>query len=125
MSYNQGQIDALQKWGSVCGKQSSCEECIINSVKGEALTCQEFAAQFPAKFLSLITEMANDEYTFADEFATRFPNCNLSVENLAEVACRKALFEGYIDCHEGDCVECWKQSYVGDITEPVINTEDE
>lgn len=124
MSYNQGQIDALQKWGSACGKQPNCEACMINSVKGDGLTCQEFAAQFPAKFLSLLTEMSNSEYTFFDEYVTRFPNCNLDVDTLAEVACRKAVFEGYTGCDGGDCVSCWKQSYVGDVTESVDNSED-
>ena len=124
MSYNQGQIDAIQKWGSVCGKQPNCDECMINSVKGDGITCQEFAAQFPSKFLSLLTEMSNEEFTFADEYATRFPNCNLSVEELSQVACRKAVFEGYLECEGGDCVECWKQAYVGDVTEPVNNVDD-
>lgn len=124
MSYNQGQIDALQKWGNACGKQPNCDACMVNSVKGEGITCQEFAAQFPAKFLSLITEMSNSEYTFFDEYVTRFPNCNLDVETLANVACRKAIFEGYVGCDSGDCVECWKQAYVGDVTESVDNSED-
>ena len=125
-TYKQGQIDAIQMWGSTCGRQANCEECIINAVKGDELSCQEFASQFPSKYLSLLTEMSQNEYTYYDEYVIRFPQCNLGVEELSKCACRKALFEGYVTCDkdESACVDCWKQAYTGDITEVDTNIED-
>lgn len=116
-TYKQGQIDGIQLWGSTCSRQANCEDCLIHSVKGEELSCQEFATQFPSKFLSLISEMSSNDYTYFDEYVTRFPQCNLSVEDLSKCACRKAIFEGYTECDETNCEECWKETYVGDVTE--------
>ena len=67
--------------------------------------------------------MSNKEFTYFDEYNIRFPQSNLSVEALSEVACRKAIFEGFTGCEGGDCEACWKQAYVGDTTEVDSNTE--
>lgn len=116
-SYNQGEVDAIKLWGEVCGSQANCEQCPIGSIRGTNVTCQDFARQFPAKMLSLLKEMNNEDLTYFKEYCMRFPECNMSVEDLSMCACRKVIFEGYTDCSGGDCVNCWKEKYTGDITE--------
>lgn len=116
-SYKQGQIDALELWGKTCGKQGNCESCPIGSLRGANVSCQDFAKQFPAKMLSILTEMNEEEITYYQEYCMRFPECNLDAEDLAELACRKAVFEGYVGCEGGDCLACWNERYMGDVTE--------
>lgn len=116
-SYNQGMVDGIELWGTVCGKQSNCEQCPIGSIRGTNVTCQDFAKQFPAKMLSILKEMNEGQITYFEEYCTRFPECNMEIESLSQCACRKAIFEGYIGCEGGDCVACWNENYVGDVTE--------
>lgn len=123
-SYEQGKQDALELYGKVCGKQSSCSDCMIGQLRGESLTCQEFMAQFPGKMISLLTEMDSEKYTYFDEYVTRFPNCNLPLEALADIVCRKAVFEGFVACEGGDCKACWSEAYLSDITEENEDSED-
>lgn len=124
-SYQQGRIDALQLWGTVCGRHANCEECPIGSMRGANVTCQDFAKQFPAKMLSILQEMYEGQISFFEEYCTRFPNCNLDVETLAVCTCRKAVFEGYLDCDKANdsaaCEACWKEIYVADVTENGVN----
>lgn len=119
-SYQQGQIDAIQLWGTTCGKEANCIECPIGKIRGTGVTCQEFATQFPAKMLSLLKEMNEGEINYYEEYCIRFPECNLPVEVLAACTCRKAVFEGYLDCDKSDditaCEACWKERYISDIT---------
>lgn len=116
-AYERGKVDALEMWGRVCGKQSNCEQCAIGAIKDAGISCQDFARKFPSKFLSLLTEMDDGMVSYYEEYCYRFPDCNLSVEDLAQIACRKALFEGDCSCGgpESACVECWKQQYVSDV----------
>lgn len=123
-SYKQGMIDGIKLWGEVCGKQGNCEDCPIGTIRGANVTCQDFARQFPAKMLSILSEMNEGEITYHQEFCTRFPECNMDIETLADSACRKAIFEGYLECEGGDCVACWQQSYVGDVSEADDEDED-
>lgn len=120
-SYQQGMIDGLHLWGETCGRQGVCENCPIGSIRGTNVTCQDFARQFPAKMLSILKEMNEGQITFYEEFCLRFPNTNLSVEDLATVSCRKLMFEGYVDCpytEDSDkCLACWNEQYNGDVTE--------
>jgi hypothetical protein len=116
-SHQQGMIDAIKLWGTVCGQQGNCETCPIGSLRGANVTCQDFAKQFPAKMLSILKEMNEGEINYYQEYCTRFPECNLPVEVLAECACRKAIFEGYCDCEGGDCKACWEETYIADVTE--------
>lgn len=125
-SYQQGQIDGLKLWGEVCGRQGNCDMCPIGQIRGANVTCQDFARQFPAKMLSILTEMRDGMITFYEEYCTRFPECNLDVETLAECACRKAVFEGDLTCQESEhsnCVNCWKAKYTGDVTAEVSAEE--
>lgn len=115
-NYMQGMQDGLELYGRVCGKQSSCEECMVGQLKGNAVSCQEFMKQFPMKMLSFLTEMDSGDYSYFDEYVTRFPNCNLPIEDLSQIVCRKAIFEGYVECDSEDCLECWKEQYVTDVT---------
>ena len=125
--FKSGMIAGLEIYGRVCGKQANCEQCPVGSIRGTGVTCQDFAKQFPAKMLSILQEMDEGQLTFFEEYCTRFPNCNLSVEELAQIMCRKACFEGYCACEkEGqDCVDCWNETYVSDITEVDETTEGE
>lgn len=119
-SYNQGMIDGIKLWGEVCGKEGNCEGCPIGSIRGTNVTCQDFARQFPAKMLSILKEMNEGQLTYYEEYCTRFPECNLSVEELASCTCRKAVFEGFLGCEDADdrtvCENCWKEVYSSDVT---------
>lgn len=114
--YNQGKIDGIKLWGEACGRQGNCSECPIGSIRGAGVTCQEFARQFPAKMLSIMTEMQEGQITYYEEYCTRFPNSAVPVEVLAQIACRKAVFEGYLDCKSEDCLRCWNEKYITDVT---------
>ena len=120
-SHQQGMIDGIELWGTVCGKQGNCADCPIGSIRGTNVTCQDFARQFPAKMLSILKEMNEGQLTFYEEYCMRFPNCNLDVETLAACTCRKAVFEGFLGCENSSdasaCEACWKETYVADVTE--------
>lgn len=123
-SYEQGIQDGVGLYGRVCSRQSSCDEgCMIGQLKGE-LSCQEFMHRFPQKMVSLLKEMDKKEYTYFDEYVTRFPNCNLSLQDVSDVMCRKMIFEGFVACEGGDCKACWSERYVSDVTE-LDNEEDD
>lgn len=118
-SYQQGMVDGLELWGRVCGEQSNCDNCPIGLIRGTNVTCQDFARQFPAKMLSLLSEMDAGETTYFNEFCIRFPECNMDVEAVSKLACRRAVFEGYLDCEctdDSECLNCWSKRYVGDVS---------
>lgn len=119
-SYQQGRIDGIRLFGEVCGREGGCYSCPIQQIRGTGMTCQDFAAKFPAKMLSLLNELREKEHTYFNEYCIRFPNSDMDVETLAAFSCRKALFEGYLECPGADggfdCVACWNQKYEGDIT---------
>lgn len=123
-TYEKGKQDGLRLYGRVCSHQSRCDGCMIGQLIGETLTCQEFMSSYPQKMLSLLTEMDKKEYTYYDEFVTRFPSCNLSLPDLAETTCRKLVFEGVVDCENGDCEKCWKEIYVSDVSTVFDEDED-
>lgn len=123
LQYTSGAIDALKLYGTVCGNSGSCEGCPVVAAAPTGMNCTEFAKQFPEKFYSILQDMSKREYTYYNEFNVRFPACSRPVEELAQVCCRKAVFEGYVGC-EGSpdpdhCVKCWLEQYAGDITENV------
>lgn len=117
-SYQSGVIDGVQLWGRVCGRKGACESCLVSAMRGANVTCQDFAKQFPEKMVSLLQEMDKKGTTFYEEYCTRFPECNIPIEDLAKMTCRKMIFEGYIYCKKegADCVKCWNEPYTGDIT---------
>lgn len=120
--------EALALWGRVCGRQGACDICPVGAIRGTNITCQEFAQKFPDKFLSLLQEMdaKEDGYTYYNEYCVRFPECNQPIENVAQMACRLALFEGGLSCPFGDnadCVACWNTPYVGDISGMANNVD--
>lgn len=116
-SYNQGGIDAIKTWAEACGRQQDCSVCPIGVIRGVDLSCQEFASKYPKKYLSLLREMNQEEYTYLDEYRIRFPHINLSLEEMIELGmCRKIIFEGYGACEESNCEECWQEQYAGDVT---------
>jgi hypothetical protein len=127
-------IDGISLWGRTCGKESNCDMCPIGSIRGTNVTCQDFAKQFPAKMLSILKEMDEEGLTYYDEYCTRFPECTLPVDVLALCTCRKAVFEGYLNCNVGEeivndeereeaCIRCWQEKYVADVTEASFSEE--
>ena len=116
-SYRQGMIDAIEMWGTICGNNANCENCLIGAACETGITCQEFARRHPSKMISILEEMKKGETTYYNEYSIRFPNSKLSVEELSDCCCRKAVFEGYTECEGGNCVECWNDIYSGDVTE--------
>lgn len=119
-TYTQGQIDALSTWGRACGKQGNCNDCPVGTIRGANVTCQDFARQFPAKFLSMLTEMDQETISYYNEFCTRFPYAAMDLDVLSACMCRKAVFEGYLKCDkadvEGECEKCWSEPYTADVT---------
>lgn len=126
-TYMEGLQDGISLFGSVCSKEANCDECPVSLIKNTNMTCQQFAADYPQKMLSILMELNNKDVSFFDEYCIRFPSCNLSVDLLSKVACRKAVFEGYCGCggeQEGlNCKNCWLEKYIGDVTE--FGEEDE
>lgn len=118
-SFNRGMVEGVKLWGDVCQVMENCERCPIALIAGANVTCAQFASKFPEKTVSLMKEMREKDHTYFNEYTVRFPNCNMNVEDLAECACRKAVFEGYTGCENEDpaeCVRCWKATYGGDVT---------
>lgn len=117
--YNKGLADGVSLWAEACKRMPNCDECPIQQIAGLGVRCQDFISQFPAKAANLFKEMTEKDWTYFDEFVQRFPACSLGVEAVSAFCCRKAVFEGYLDCDkEGDaCMECWKERYNGDVTE--------
>lgn len=119
-TYQQGMIDAIQMWGTVCGGHN-CENCAIGSVRNTNVSCQEFARKHPEKMLSLLTELNEEESTYYSEYMLRFPHNELSVDELSQMTCRKVVFGGDLSCDleiaDDDvetCKNCWLQRYTGD-----------
>ena len=126
MAKEAGMIEAIQLWGRTCGRQGACDICPVGAIRGANVTCQEFAEKFPEKFLSILQEMDADEgtYSYYSEFCLRFPECQHPIENVAKIACRRAIFEGDVNCpygDDGDCIACWNAPYEGDVSTPVNN----
>ena len=115
-TYIQGQTDAIKMVGNICGTHD-CNECPVGQIVGESMTCFEFMQQYPAKALSLMLEESQKEYTYYNEYNTRFPYCSLSVDELADVVCCKAVFSGDTSCEGGDCKACWERAYAGEVEE--------
>ena len=127
MAIESGMIEAIQLWGRTCGRQGACDICPVGAIRGANVTCQEFAEKFPEKFLSILQEMdaAEGTYSYYSEFCLRFPECQHPIENVAKIACRRAIFEGDVNCpygDEGDCIACWNAPYEGDVSTPVNNS---
>ena len=117
-TYEQGLQDGILLWGEGCSKMANCDECPVGVCKGAGVTCQEFAKQFPQKMVSLLKDVSNGGVSYVQEYNIRFPESNMTAEQLYENGvCRKTVFEGYVGCEGGDCIECWKSRYVGDTTE--------
>lgn len=120
MTYEQGIIDGVKLWGTACSGQGNCDSCPVSVLTGANVTCAEFAKKFPEKMAGMFSDMTKEDHTYYNEYCLRFPNCNLPVEVLAECACRKAVFEGNVNCEvegESACVDCWNERYYGDVTD--------
>jgi hypothetical protein len=83
-------------------------------MKGTEMNCLEFMRKFPDKFASIMDTINNKERTYLSEYRYRFPDCNMSLEDMADNICRKAVFEGSTECEGGDCEKCWNTLYSGD-----------
>ena len=118
-TYTDGLRDGIQKFGTFCKNHGDCSSCKISEHLNDDMDCAEFAGHFPQQFLAII-ESSDSNYSYYNEFCKRFSNSGLSIEELADSACRKAIFEGYVDCEREDCVACWNEHYTGDVTVPDI-----
>ncbi len=113
--YNKGYAKALQDFGNFCS--GYCVECPMLEVKGTELTCQEFMAEFPEKFASLMELTAGEQQTYLSEFRKRFKENTMTIEELSTNLCRKLVFGGNTDCQGGDCRACWLEQYEDDVPE--------
>lgn len=111
--YNRGYVNALQDFGNFC--TGYCTECPMLDVKGTELTCQEFMAEFPEKFASLMELTAGEQQTYLSEFRKRFKENAMTIEELSTNLCRKLVFGGNTDCQGGDCRACWLEQYEDDV----------
>lgn len=121
-NYESGVVDGVALWAEACGK-TQCSECPINQI-GAGTRCQDYIAKFPAKAVNILKEMKGLPHTYYEEYMSRFPACDLTVEALSLLICRKAVYEGYLDCPHGSeekneeaCLACWKEAYKGDAVE--------
>lgn len=117
-TYEQGMLDGIQLYGKVCSTKGNCDQCPLKTVAGIGVTCTMFAASHPTQALAVMKNMNGEELTYFDVYNMRFPASGVSLENLSQTACRKAIFEGYCSCEDDmDCMDCWKMPYRGDVTE--------
>ena len=112
-TYEDGLVDGIQKYGAFCSSFGDCSSCSVGKQLG-SLSCAEFAKKFPQRFLAEANSGIG--YSFYNEYCRRFPNSRMSVETLADSACRKVLFEGFTGCQGGDCVACWNEKFTTERT---------
>ena len=121
-TYEQGMIDAIQKYGKVCDKyiKRKCDGCPLEYASRGTTGCIQLAKESPEKFLSELKQ-ADNSHTYSDEFRFRYPASGLSTEELVTLGmCRKIIFDGYFECENygnengtEECVLCWEQLYKG------------
>ena len=119
-TYEDGLRDGIGKFGGFCASHGDCSSCAVHALIPVGETCPVYISHSPASVLTLI-DGQDESYSYYNEFCNRFPNAGLSVEVLANSACRKVVFEGYTECAGGDCEKCWQEHYTGDITNPSSN----
>ena len=60
--------------------------------------------------------------TYYNEYCSRFPNNGMDLELVARSTCRKAVFEGSLDCEVTDdldaCLACWNKPCYSDVESP-------
>lgn len=111
-SYMQGLQDGVTLVASVCHTHN-CEDCKLSQASGE-LSCMDFVANHPSEATSILLDMEQGGHSYYDEYCVRFPESEVSVEDLAATVCRKVIFEGDFTCpieDENTCIECWKSDY--------------
>lgn len=121
--YNKGYVNALRDFGKFC--DGYCMECPMQEVKGSELTCQEFMAEYPEKFASLMEIASSSEQSYLSEFRKRFPENEMTLEDLSTNLCRKLVFGGDSSCSGGDCRACWQEEYEEDAPDDDEDIEDE
>ena len=120
LTYEQGMIDAINLWGQVCGQRADCENCVVNQVRGE-LSCFELAEKCPDKMIRALIDTINLPHTYYNEYCYRFPESKFSLQLIATIMCRKAIFQGDVSCdldvkyHPEICQQCWETEYLSDI----------
>ena len=118
--YNQGFQMGLYAYGKVCNAQSSCADCPLSEVIGHT-PCKEYITQHPEKVQAALEDLVDEPTTYLSEFTLRFPSNYMPLEVLAQTTCRKAFFEGTVQCDHADdedldaCMRCWLEPYEGDI----------
>ena len=119
--YQQGYADALKKWGFICVSHGkNCASCPLFDNLEMNQRCYELAFFNPAKFAAILQRLDGTS-TYFSEYCLRFPQCPATVDVLAQMYCRKHMFEGYSGCQECDktpetCIKCWLEPYTEDKT---------
>ena len=129
-TYEDGLADGVKLWGEACSRMGNCGDCPLGDLRGDKTTCAEFCKQFPKKSVSALKSALDADYTYYDEYLTRFPNCDTDVETLANNVCRQFVFGGFAnftcdkDVVENPslCVDCWLHKYEMDV-EPTETEE--
>lgn len=114
-TYADGFKDGISAYSEVCAKFPECDGCPIAKEIPINSTCEEFIRNNKDRVASLVAQALEMEHSYFAEYKMRFPHCTLTVEQIADGACRKALFNGDLSCSGGDCVACWKEGYYSDL----------
>lgn len=113
-TYEEGFADGVSSYIEFCTKHPDCMGCsMLNEFDGDT-TCEEFILKNKVRAASIILQSSGTHSYFA-EYRLRFPHSNIRLEDMAESACRKAIFNGDMSCTGGDCLSCWNEQYSSDI----------
>lgn len=126
-TYTNGLIEGVRLLGGVCSRYGDCDLCPVGKVRGTGMTCHQFAMSQPEKMLSLLQE-ADRNLTYCDEYNIRFPNADADIDYLAEILCRRCVFEGETTCKVTNneiCRKCWGCVYVGDVDPSPVFTDND
>lgn len=121
--YRKGIEKGLQQWGTLCSGFGSCEGCPVHTAKGAEISCQEFAMKFPGMMAKILESAVEGKpRTYYAEYCSRFPNNTMPLDLVARSTCRRAVFEGALDCEVTDdvdaCIACWNKPCLSDVESP-------
>lgn len=115
-TYEEGFSDGVAGYINLCSKHPDCIDCpMLNEFDGDT-TCEEFILRNKTRAASVVMQ-SSGEHTYFAEYRLRFPHSNIQLEDMAESACRKAIFNGDTTCSGGDCMACWSEPYTSDIAD--------
>ena len=115
-TYDEGFVDGVSAYINVCSKHPDCAGCPLADEFAGDTTCETFIQRNPKRAASLLKQDLHKVHTYFAEYRLRFPHSDITLENMAESACRKAIFNGDMTCSGGDCAACWNEEYFSDAT---------